>query len=69
VKHRLEREARVVAALREWPQTVAELVPPSYPDVAPHIWPLAARSLLAHLYKLEKDGGAARVGDRWIKTP
>jgi glyoxylase-like metal-dependent hydrolase (beta-lactamase superfamily II) len=69
VKHRLEREARVAAALSREPRTVAELVPPSYPDVLPHVWPLAARSLLAHLYKLEKEGGAGRVGERWIKTP
>jgi glyoxylase-like metal-dependent hydrolase (beta-lactamase superfamily II) len=69
VKHRLEREARVVAALSAKPQSVEELVPPAYPDVPPQIWPLAARSLLAHLYKLEKDGGAARVGDKWIKIP
>jgi glyoxylase-like metal-dependent hydrolase (beta-lactamase superfamily II) len=63
VHHRLEREARVVAALRPEPQTVAELVPPAYPDVAPAIYPLAARSLLAHLYKLEADGRAARDAD------
>jgi glyoxylase-like metal-dependent hydrolase (beta-lactamase superfamily II) len=69
VKHRLEREARVAAALGTWPQAVEELVPPAYPDVPPHIWPLAARSLLAHLYKLEKEGRAQRAGDRWIKTP
>jgi glyoxylase-like metal-dependent hydrolase (beta-lactamase superfamily II) len=69
VKHRLEREARVRAALTDRAQTVAELVPPSYPDVLPQVWPLAARSLLAHLYKLEKEGGAQRVGERWIKTP
>ena len=41
------------------------LVPPAYPDVAPAIYPLAARSLLAHLLKLEHDGRARRDGDRW----
>ncbi len=70
VRHRLEREARVLAALSATASTVEQLVPPAYPDVPPQIWPLAARSLLAHLYKLEKDGLAVREGDgRWIKTP
>jgi glyoxylase-like metal-dependent hydrolase (beta-lactamase superfamily II) len=68
VKHRLEREARVLAALSPAPRTVEELVPPAYPDIAPAIYPLAARSLLAHLLKLERDGRAARDpndDDRW----
>jgi hypothetical protein len=41
------------------------LVPPAYPDVPPAIYPLAARSLLAHLIKLERDGRARRDGERW----
>jgi len=66
VKHRLEREARVVAALGREPRTVADLVPPAYPDVAPAIYPLAAQSLLAHLEKLGREGRAVREADgRW----
>jgi glyoxylase-like metal-dependent hydrolase (beta-lactamase superfamily II) len=66
VKHRLEREARVVAALGSEPRTVAELVPPAYPDVPPTIYPLAAHSLLAHLEKLGREGRAVRDDDgRW----
>jgi glyoxylase-like metal-dependent hydrolase (beta-lactamase superfamily II) len=65
VAHRLEREARVAAALSGAPRTVEELVPPAYPDVPPAIYPLAARSLLAHLIKLEREGRARRVGDCW----
>jgi endoribonuclease LACTB2 len=73
IEHRLEREARVVAALAAEPRTVEQLVPPAYPDVQPFLYPLAARSLLAHLYKLEKDGrarrepGPAGKDDRWLK--
>ncbi len=65
VEHRLKREARVFAALSHEPRTVEELVPPAYPDVSPALYPLAARSLLAHLIKLERDGRALRDHDRW----
>jgi len=66
VAHRLQREARVAAALGDAPATPAELVPAAYPDVAAALYPLAARSLLAHLYKLEHEGRARRHADgRW----
>ena len=59
--HRLEREERVVRALGELgPATPDQLVPPSYPDVKPELYPLAERSLLAHLEKLVKEGRARR---------
>ncbi len=61
--HRLERERRVLASLEAFkaPATPAQLVPGAYPDVAPELYPLAERSLLAHLYKLARDGRAAEV--------
>lgn len=68
VKHRLEREAKVIAALSAEPRTIQELVPPSYPDVPPQIYPLAARSLLAHLHKLRNEGRAREVDGRWSTT-
>ena len=69
VAHRLEREGRVAAALGEAPATIEALVPPAYPDVAPALYPLAARSLLAHLQKLEYDGRAHRHADgRWSRA-
>jgi glyoxylase-like metal-dependent hydrolase (beta-lactamase superfamily II) len=63
VKHRLEREARVEAALAATPATVAAMVPSAYPDVPQAVYPLAARSLLAHLQKLEYEGRARRHED------
>jgi hypothetical protein len=67
--HRLEREERVVRALRELgPATPEQLVPPSYPDVQPDLFPLAERSLLAHLGKLVKEG-RARVDERGRYSP
>ena len=69
VAHRLEREARVAAALGDAPATVQALVPPAYPDVPAALYPLAARSLLAHLYKLEHEGRARRhVDGRWSRA-
>ena len=69
VAHRLEREGRVAAALSDAPATVSELVPPAYPDVPAMLYPLAARSLLAHLHKLEYEGRARRHGDgRWSRA-
>jgi len=64
LEHRLEREELVLNALRTLgPATPRELVPPSYPDVKPEVYPLAERSLLAHLGKLVKEG-RARVDER-----
>jgi ribonuclease/clavin/mitogillin len=66
--HRLEREGKVMAALAGAgaPALAAELVPAAYPDVAPDLYPLAERSLLAHLLKLVKDGRARDAGhDRY----
>ena len=41
----------------------AELLPAAYSDVKPELYPLAERSLLAHLGKLVKEG-RARVDER-----
>jgi glyoxylase-like metal-dependent hydrolase (beta-lactamase superfamily II) len=64
--HRLEREGRVLAALGGEPATPAELVPGAYPEVAPELYPLAERSLLAHLIKLVREGRAAESGGRYF---
>jgi glyoxylase-like metal-dependent hydrolase (beta-lactamase superfamily II)/8-oxo-dGTP pyrophosphatase MutT (NUDIX family) len=63
--HRLEREARVLAALGDEPRAPAALLPSAYADVNPDLWGYAERSLLAHLLKLESEGRAARAGEKW----
>ncbi|MEO5618432.1 MAG: MBL fold metallo-hydrolase [Candidatus Eisenbacteria bacterium] len=68
VAHRLQREARVLAALDATGRPLADLVPAVYADVKPELWPYAERSLLAHLLKLESDGRAIRKGERWGKA-
>jgi glyoxylase-like metal-dependent hydrolase (beta-lactamase superfamily II) len=65
--HRREREAMVLDALRAARRATArELVPPVYgPVLDERLVPAAARSLLAHLIKLEAEGAAARDGEAW----
>ena len=50
------------------PATPAELVPAAYPDVSPDLHPLAERSLLAHLYKLVREGRAAEAAGRFTAS-
>lgn len=63
--HRLEREAKVLDALRAARRaTPLDLVPAAYgPTLDPRLVPAAARSLLAHLIKLAAEGAAARDGE------
>ncbi len=69
--HRLEREALVLATVREArrPITLTALVPIVYADTDPALHPVAARSLLAHLLKLERDGRITRDGGRGDEGP
>jgi recombination protein RecT len=66
IAHRLGREAKVATALaRVGGGTLDELVPVAYDDVKPALFPVARRSLLAHLEKLQTDGRVTLAGDRW----
>lgn len=66
IEHRLNREAKVVHALDAHPDnTLSQLVVHVYAEVDPAIHDLAERSLLAHLEKLEEEGRAVRVAERW----
>jgi glyoxylase-like metal-dependent hydrolase (beta-lactamase superfamily II) len=56
VAHRLEREAKVMAALGHEPITVEQLLPAVYDDTPRAMYGVAARSLVAHLEKLQRDG-------------
>jgi glyoxylase-like metal-dependent hydrolase (beta-lactamase superfamily II) len=69
IDHRLEREAKVLAALTANPGlTTRELVPHVYKDVDPKLYRWAERSLLAHLVKLEEDGRASRQSSCWVPS-
>jgi glyoxylase-like metal-dependent hydrolase (beta-lactamase superfamily II) len=60
--HRAEREEEIRAALAEAPHTIGQLVETIYAAYPPNVHPLAARSVLAHLLKLEREGRAERTG-------
>jgi glyoxylase-like metal-dependent hydrolase (beta-lactamase superfamily II) len=67
--HRLAREAKVAAALTLEPRPLAALLGDSYADTPTALWPLAERSLRAHLARLATHG-RARVDERgwWAAT-
>jgi glyoxylase-like metal-dependent hydrolase (beta-lactamase superfamily II) len=66
VGHRLEREGKVERALAAHPgSSLATLVAKVYDDVDPSLHPVAERSLLAHLEKLEAESRASRRATRW----
>lgn len=67
--HRRMREDKVVGALTDTPRTIGELVTSAYADTPKFLWPLAERSLRAHLDKLVTEGRAffddGVNGQRW----
>ncbi|HEX6231363.1 MAG TPA: MBL fold metallo-hydrolase [Actinomycetota bacterium] len=56
LEHRAMREEQVLAGLADGPRSPDELVPGIYGDYPPEVHDLAARSVLAHLVKLEAEG-------------
>lgn len=63
IRHRADREAQIARALAQRGRaTPAELVADVYTDVSPALHPIAARSVLAVLEKLERAGKVRRAG-------
>jgi glyoxylase-like metal-dependent hydrolase (beta-lactamase superfamily II)/8-oxo-dGTP pyrophosphatase MutT (NUDIX family) len=66
ISHRLQREAKVVAALAALsatgPAALDALLAQVYSDTPAALHPVARRSLLAHLIKLQAEGRAVAVG-------
>jgi glyoxylase-like metal-dependent hydrolase (beta-lactamase superfamily II) len=62
LEHRHQREQQVLERVAEAPRTVAELVDAIYADHPDDVRPLAARSVLAHLMKLQSEGRADKRG-------
>lgn len=66
IAHRLQREQKIVDCLAALGSaTVDVLVEPVYDDVPAHLIPWAKKTLLAHLYKLQRDTRACVDEDIW----
>jgi len=64
--HRLARENKVLNALRRaGTVTLEALLPAVYDDVHARLYPVASRSLLAHLIKLKADGSLEETPAGW----
>jgi glyoxylase-like metal-dependent hydrolase (beta-lactamase superfamily II) len=57
--HRLQREAKIAAVMRRLPGgTPEQWLPLAYDDVPERMWPVAARSLAAHVEHIRQAGSA-----------
>lgn len=66
ITHRLERENKIVVALKQHPNSQPlQLVPHVYQDVSSALYPLAALSLSAHLIKLGEQQRAVETDAGW----
>ena len=64
--HRLARENKVFNAVRDTgTATLEQLLPLSYDDVSERLYPVASRSLLAHLIKLRDEGRVKESQGNW----
>mgnify|MGYP002355828001 CR=1 FL=1 len=61
--HRMMREERILAAIPSAWRAVSAVLAEAYADTPVALWPLAARSLEAHLRKLATEGRIHRNGD------
>ncbi len=65
IAHRARREEQVLEALEAGKSTAEEMVADIYGgEIPPEMFSAAARSVLAHLFKLEREGKAARAAMR-----
>ena len=62
ISHRLDREEKILEAVRQGPATPKDIVARVYTDVSPKAHALAERAVLAHLEKLIEDGLVQQSG-------
>jgi glyoxylase-like metal-dependent hydrolase (beta-lactamase superfamily II) len=63
--HRRQREAEILASVGAGHATIGAVVEHVYADVDTSLYPLAARSVAAHLRKLRNEGLVELAGDDW----
>ncbi|MET0272411.1 MAG: MBL fold metallo-hydrolase [Phenylobacterium sp.] len=62
IAHRHERADQILRALRAGPNRISDLVPKLYADVDSRLWPAAARSMLAAMIHLTRQGQIVTEG-------
>jgi len=62
-EHRQERIDQILTALKAGPGRIKDLVPRLYADVDPRLWPAAARSMLAAIIHLARQGKIVTDGE------
>ncbi|NKB38524.1 MAG: MBL fold metallo-hydrolase [Gammaproteobacteria bacterium] len=65
LEHRKHREKAVINALNYKSQSIDDLLPKIYDDVPKAVYPIASRSLLAGLIKLEEDNICTQDKNGW----
>ena len=66
IKHRIERERQVLAALRSGKNTTGDITQMIYVDVSAALQRVAEFSVLAHLEKLVREGRVKKEGSRYL---
>jgi glyoxylase-like metal-dependent hydrolase (beta-lactamase superfamily II) len=66
IKHRLEREQQVLAALRSGRDSIGDITQMIYVDVSQALQRVAEFSVQAHLEKLMREGRVKREGGRYL---
>ena len=66
IKHRLEREQQVIAALKAGRDSIGDITQTIYVDVSAVLQRVAEFSVQAHLEKLMREGRVAREGARYL---
>lgn len=61
IAHRLDRERKILDALRAGDRTIPEIVARVYTDTLPVLHPVAQLSVESHLIKLEREGRVRRI--------
>ena len=65
IGHRRQRENQILKLLESAPRKIIDMVPVMYKGLDPRLHGAAARSVLAHLVDLEKQGRVCADGDIW----
>lgn len=63
IAHRLDREQKILQAVRDGAATAKEIVTFVYTDVSPKAHAMAERAVMAHLEKLVEDGFVRKTSD------